>query len=156
VVRRVACPTHQVVQVVLQTPHVIQRTRAVGISHWPLLLQANRATESARSAVPTTQAVEAPTFFSQTAVRLSASGAGRPSPLGRYLVLISLSGSVDPHGHSAAGRIWSIEKSNDLIGNLTRGLPACSTVSQPTTLWRQLAHSTYGTRPLNRHFKIKL
>jgi hypothetical protein len=37
-----------------------------------------------------------------------------------------------PHGHSSAGRIRSIEKSNDLIG--TRYLPACSIVPQPTTL----------------------
>jgi hypothetical protein len=28
----------------------------------------------------------------------------------------------------------SIEKSNDLIGNRTRDLPACSIVPQPTTL----------------------
>jgi hypothetical protein len=33
-----------------------------------------------------------------------------------------------------AGRIRSTEKSNDLIGNQTRDLPACSTVSQPTML----------------------
>jgi hypothetical protein len=38
-----------------------------------------------------------------------------------------------PQGHSAAGRIRSIEKSNDLIGIRTRDLPACSTVPQPTT-----------------------
>jgi hypothetical protein len=31
-----------------------------------------------------------------------------------------------PHGHSAAGRISSIEKSSDLIVNRTRDLPACS------------------------------
>jgi hypothetical protein len=31
-----------------------------------------------------------------------------------------------PQGHNAAGRIRSIEKSNDLIGNRTRNLPACS------------------------------
>jgi hypothetical protein len=37
-----------------------------------------------------------------------------------------------PHGHSAAGRIRSIKKSND-IGNRSRDLPACSIVSQPTT-----------------------
>jgi hypothetical protein len=38
-----------------------------------------------------------------------------------------------PQGHSAAGRIRSIEKSNDLIGTRTRDL-ACSIVPQPTTL----------------------
>jgi hypothetical protein len=41
-----------------------------------------------------------------------------------------------PQGHSAAGRIKSIEKSNDLIGNRTGDLPACSIVPQPTTLPR--------------------
>jgi hypothetical protein len=30
----------------------------------------------------------------------------------------------------------SIEKSNDLIGNRTSGIPACSIVRQPTTLPR--------------------
>jgi hypothetical protein len=38
--------------------------------------------------------------------------------------------------HSAVGSIRSIEKSNDLIGNRTRQLPACSTAPQPTTLPR--------------------
>jgi hypothetical protein len=35
-----------------------------------------------------------------------------------------------PQGHSVAGRIMSIKSSSDTIGNRTRGLPACSTVSQ--------------------------
>jgi hypothetical protein len=38
-------------------------------------------------------------------------------------------------GHSAAGRIRSIEKF-PLIGTSTRDLPACSRVPQPTTLLR--------------------
>jgi hypothetical protein len=37
---------------------------------------------------------------------------------------------------AAAGRIKSIEKSSDLIGNGTRDLPACSVMGQPTTLPR--------------------
>jgi hypothetical protein len=41
-----------------------------------------------------------------------------------------------PQGHSAAGRIRSIKKSNDLIGNQIRDLPAYSIVPQPTTLPR--------------------
>jgi hypothetical protein len=41
-----------------------------------------------------------------------------------------------PQGQSAAGRIKSIEKSNDLIGNRIRDLPAYSVVPQPTTLPR--------------------
>jgi hypothetical protein len=39
-------------------------------------------------------------------------------------------------GHSAAGRIRSIDKSNDLIENRTRYLPACISVPEPTTLPR--------------------
>jgi hypothetical protein len=39
-----------------------------------------------------------------------------------------------PQGHSEAGRIRSIEKSNDLIGNRTSHIPACRIVPQPTTL----------------------
>jgi hypothetical protein len=41
-----------------------------------------------------------------------------------------------PQGHSAAGRIWPIEKFNDNIRNRTRDLLACSTVPQPTPLPR--------------------
>jgi hypothetical protein len=36
-----------------------------------------------------------------------------------------------PQGHNAAGKIRSIENSNDLIGNRTRDLLACSIVPQP-------------------------
>jgi hypothetical protein len=41
-----------------------------------------------------------------------------------------------PQGHSAAGRIRSVEKSNDLIVNRNRDLPACRIVPQPSTLPR--------------------
>jgi hypothetical protein len=41
-----------------------------------------------------------------------------------------------PQGQSAAGRSRSFEKSNNLIGNQTCNLPACSIVPQPTTLPR--------------------
>jgi hypothetical protein len=44
------------------------------------------------------------------AVRLSALRAGRPLPPGRFLVLISVKRLSRPQGHSAAGRITSIEK----------------------------------------------
>jgi hypothetical protein len=60
-------------------------------------------------------------------------------------------------GHSAAGKIRSIEKkkSNDLIGNRTRGLPACNIVSQPTTLAH--AHVTALIFCIvGRHFRIFL
>jgi hypothetical protein len=69
------------------------------------------------------------------AARLSALRSGRPpfTP-GRFLVLISVRGRVDPRVIVAAGRIRPTEKPNDLIGNATRDLPACSVVPQPTTL----------------------
>jgi hypothetical protein len=50
-----------------------------------------------------------------------------PLPPGRFLIPISV---------SAAGRIRSIEKYNDLIGNENRGHPAFSIMPQPTTLQR--------------------
>ena len=37
-----------------------------------------------------------------------------------------------PQGHSATGRVMSMNNSNDTIGNRTRDLPTCSAVSQPT------------------------
>jgi hypothetical protein len=37
-----------------------------------------------------------------------------------------------PQGHSAAGRIMSMKKSKNTIGNQTRDLPACIAVPQPT------------------------
>jgi hypothetical protein len=67
------------------------------------------------------------------AVRLSALRAGRPLPPGRFLVLICQRLNR-PQNHSAAGRIRSIEKSNDITRNRTRDLPACSIVPQTTTL----------------------
>jgi hypothetical protein len=70
------------------------------------------------------------------AVRLSALRTGRFLPPGRFLVLSSVKRLSRPQGHSAAGRIRSIEKSSDLIGNRTHNLPACNIVPQPSTLLR--------------------
>jgi hypothetical protein len=53
-----------------------------------------------------------------------------------------------PQGHSAAGRIRSTEKSNNLIAIRTRDLPACSIVPQPTTLPR--APTPLGTHRIER------
>jgi hypothetical protein len=61
-------------------------------------------------------------------------------PPGRFLVLISVTGWVDPQGHSASGKNRSVQKSNDLIGDRTHGLPACSVVPQPTTLPSLISH----------------
>jgi hypothetical protein len=51
-----------------------------------------------------------------------------------FLVLISVKRPSRPQGHSAAGRIGSIEKSNDDIGNRTCYLLAYNKPPQPTTL----------------------
>jgi hypothetical protein len=48
-----------------------------------------------------------------------------------------------PQGRSAARRVKSIEESNDLIGNRTRDLPACSIVPQPTTVPRDSTDVLY-------------
>jgi hypothetical protein len=52
-----------------------------------------------------------------------------------------------PQGHSVAGRIGSIGKSNGLIRNRTRDLLACSIVPQPTTPRRA---------PIKTMFQIKV
>jgi hypothetical protein len=70
------------------------------------------------------------------AVKLSALSAGptfdpRKSPGSHFCSRLSR-----PQGHSAAGRIRSIKKCNNLIGNRTGDLPTCRTMPQPTTLTR--------------------
>jgi hypothetical protein len=58
-----------------------------------------------------------------------------------FLVLISVRGWVDP---SATGRIMSMKKFNDTIGNRTRDLSTCSAVPQPTAPSRKA--SKYSIR----------
>jgi hypothetical protein len=82
-------------------------------------------------------------------VRLSALHAGRPLPAGRLLVLISVKRLSRPPGHSAAGRIWSIEQPNDLTENPTQD----RTVPQPTTLQR--APHINKCICINNHYIVK-
>jgi hypothetical protein len=56
----------------------------------------------------------------------------RPQDDSWYSILLQAESTI----HSAAGRIRSIKKSNDLFGNRSRDLPACSIVPQSTTLPR--------------------
>jgi hypothetical protein len=70
------------------------------------------------------------------AVRLSALRAGRSLSPGRFLVLISVRGRVGLRAIVRLQALGQLKKTNDIIGNRTRYLPACSIVPQPTTLPR--------------------
>jgi hypothetical protein len=77
--------------------------------------------------------IEAPTFSRQSAYRWRwdcqpYARHCRLLPPGRFLVLISVKSLSPPQGHSAAGRVRSIENFHDFVGNRTRYLPAFSTV----------------------------
>jgi hypothetical protein len=67
-------------------------------------------------------------------VRLSALRAGRPLPAGRFLELVSVRGRVDPRAIVRLEGSCQLKNHNDLIGNRTRDIPACSAVPQPITL----------------------
>jgi hypothetical protein len=72
------------------------------------------------------------------AVSLSALRACCPLPPGKFLVLISVRGRVDPRAIVRL-KYWVNWKIQWLIGNRARDLPACNTVPQPTTLPRALS-----------------
>jgi hypothetical protein len=89
------------------------------------------------------------------AVRLSALRAGRPLPQAESWCSFLLEAESSP---GTAERIKTIAKSNDLIENRTRDLPACSIVPQPTTLPRVSANSHLTrqySQPLTDHFQIR-
>jgi hypothetical protein len=69
-------------------------------------------------------------------VRLSVLRAGLLYPLGRFLVLISVRGWVDPRAIVWLEGLGQLKKKIHLIGTRTHDLPACSIVPQQTTLLR--------------------
>jgi hypothetical protein len=80
----------------------------------------------------------------------------RPSltPNYRFLVFIyvRVSGS---QGHSAAGRIKSIERSNDPIENRISNLPVCSTLRQTTPLSRAPTIVHIAAKYVDRETDVK-
>jgi hypothetical protein len=69
------------------------------------------------------------------AARLSALCAGRFLPPGKFLVLISVRGWVDPSARVSLEGLRKLKKSTS-SGTQTGDLPACSIVPQPTMLLR--------------------
>jgi len=55
-----------------------------------------------------------------------------PLPSRKYSWCSFLLETIQPQGHSAAGRIMSIKNSNDTVRKQTHDLPACSAVPKPT------------------------
>jgi hypothetical protein len=72
------------------------------------------------------------------AVRLSALRGGRPPFIPKKIPGTNFCLRLNrSQGHSAAGRIRSIEESNDLTGNRIRDFLGCSIVPQPMNLPRR-------------------
>ena len=74
-------------------------------------------------------------------VRLSALRTGRLYPPGNIHGTHFCLRLSRPQDHSAARRIISMKNSNDIMGDRTRDLPACSIVPQPTAPPRARVHS---------------
>jgi hypothetical protein len=77
------------------------------------------------------------------AMRLSTIGVGRSLALGRFLVLTSVRGRVDPRVIVRLEGLGKLKISNDFIGNRTRDLPAGSIVPEPRALSPKLCVLKY-------------
>jgi hypothetical protein len=87
------------------------------------------------------------TFGSQKVARLSALQAGRFSPPGRFVVLIYVRGWVDTRAIVQLEGLGKLKKFSS-SGTRTGDLPACSIVTQRTTLlrallWTCMLHNLY-------------
>jgi hypothetical protein len=82
--------------------------------------------------------VDAPTFSVDSRLTDGGEVASLNAPPTLYLQKDSVYSFLFRQSQPQAGRIRSIEESSDLMRNRTRDLPACSIVSQPTTLPRAL------------------
>jgi hypothetical protein len=82
------------------------------------------------------------------AVRLSVLRVGRAlhPPPGRFLVLISVRGTVKSRDIVRLEGLDKLENFNDIIGNRTRDLPACSIVPQPVHILSTLNMSHIITK----------
>jgi hypothetical protein len=77
------------------------------------------------------------TIGSQMAVRLPALRAGHPLAPGRFLVLISFRGCVDPR---AIVQLEGLDKLKNILTSSGFEPSTCSILSQPTTVPRALHH----------------
>jgi hypothetical protein len=93
-------------------------------------------------------------------VRLSALPPAALYPPGRFRVLISVGGCVDPRAIVRLEGLGQLKNLNGLIGNLTRLLPACSIVTRPIQLhnirlkhlWVYVTHQQATSRRKPRVF----
>jgi hypothetical protein len=89
------------------------------------------------------------------AVRLSALRAGRSLLPGRFLVLISVRGWVDPTAIVRLEWLGPLIKIH-LIGTRTPDLPVCSIVPQPTTLPHAPSYASFCVFCQNKESRLKI
>jgi ABC-type lipoprotein export system ATPase subunit len=75
------------------------------------------------------------------AMGLSTLRASLAVPPGRFLILISVSGSGNSKAMVLLEGLYELKTSNDLIGIKIRSFPACRIEPQAPTLRRALLHS---------------